>query len=1669
MTDTDWPYDFQAAEERLDLSEIRKQGLFFLKRSLNIDRLIAFVGVGSSMAYGRVSWGELGSVQVSQIIDVYETLYPNALRDRPQPPPSTISPLVEQLHALQDSVNSEDGDTITLAMQIAEQVWTLSNENELNELKNRFGLSKDVATSGRELFGKSKDAPAPGHRLFRKSIMLETIDATSHIKRILSNPFKDSGSDPIGDWASTIDAPTLDRFPTVPANLDRLFTTKAIGAIAAAAKIISAEVRDDAKASACELDAALLAAEIADLMVSAAHRARPASGIQPVRYYSLGLVFDLYRFALPDHKRKDHLVSIVTLLKEHCNDSPELLRAKLIPPDDDPLWILFERLGIRRFITTNYDLEIERMFAHAGFSPTDYSAQAHLEGEDIERIGNMGGRSREIVLRESSAADFIDFAAGSGFYLAQVAHIHGRATDGDEVVVTDKDYQHTYVGERPEQKLQISAREGFEILFGGNPVLFVGLSLAEGDVMRPLREFASQNIRRNNSVIALREATETAAKRDAFTLQQYVRHRVYVIHYGFRGDGACWLEAFQLYFKQLETFIGIARDASSTPDGLNKHQKEIHDRGLALAKAVGMKSWTAAEIDHEFDSDNDTCRIGFELAFVYGIQTFIFNALSSDLYKNPKADDLLKVTLLRALKRARNGVITAALNARLRGLMTEWQDWSGSWLGESPRHRVANRHFASGRTAPVHPDDLRYLDESTRPTQEDLSSAQYRNNVQALYKARWYRQLFEEPRTVADITQAEFDLILTDFLRSQAGPLSNARVFLVSGPRGAGKGAFFFELSRYGDFLLQPGESVQDLKRRPERRYAGQFIASLSFSSEIASVWDALIDFLIDPTQTTSEATDSAELTEKVGRIERMRTALLGAKRAAEGARTKIMSEAVEGRQILDVAPRFLIVLHAFDLLFERDGYPKNAEIRLLCDLFLENENVPVDFVLICREDKIPLYFRKDSSKQIRKSRRQKCRRKVLTLISDPPIDRNARRSVAVQASIDRSDLYVDGTGPARFLAYILPYWTAKPATAAKLPGPVKNSRFLATIYLLVECDIRARSHGEVDVDSFRRRVEQSRSSRGRSSSDDVIDRILRYWAERVPDLTADGALTLHSLGVSSTVALADPDVAAASDFGLQELLIRHLAVISVPVDAAVLAVCPQVRKRVSTLLDVGRKPPTSPPDARKLRVIQLALAILASRGLAFRFFTPSLAVGSQRTAEDPLPQRYQVHRLLQLYIYRRMGSQNIEPADAYFFSVSIYTSQTRELPTLGANGYAFLNDLIDGLIGYPRSEPGAVDTTAITTAIGARRLRAAIGLARTLFSIGVVARFANLKEVRIPHPPRVGYFEHHRLALRWMLLLAKKLDKAAAKQAGTYLPPFYRDEILWLYNEAGVFSLAQGQCDDAAALFSAALTQARKIEGPKNSPIRRRILINLASCEINRGRLARARDQLSEVVRSAEEDEIIRTIAEGYFGLIDHIEGSLVEANDQYDRAIKTLRELGRSRPVSIFLCCRAELHRHRNDHNLAEADLRDAVDIARRAGYEDTAWFAMVSKARMDATRNDARAFRKISEDLAKAEDYVEAMDIPYLRCEISYARAIILLKQGEYILAGQQATRAIRTATLNGLSLRALAYRNLLAEIHLERGWEEQAERMKTHVREAARSIGYRLLLQRMTKAE
>jgi tetratricopeptide (TPR) repeat protein len=1765
-----WHYDWLRTENYLNPVDIEEQGKFLLYRGLNLGRLIAFLGSGVSTAYGRVTWAELGLVVLQGV---------EAFRDRlgALPPKvhddTALGGLLDRVLSLREQVLSGRGEEITLAMHLAERIFAHVTESFANEPVVLHELAIIFRLNPLHLDGKP--GPELGRKVFRQIIRQETYDEVAYVRRLLSSAWRIADRrlepDAVDALASKYEIDRLDRFRNrIRHRQARMLFASALFGASGAVPACAREVIKPR--TACEGSLPALAGALVDkiltFLAEEAARMKPAQAgrdrngpvvatrvLRPSAWPAVALLLDVLRYLIyeppeeavaprpegPRHLRQGDQRAKAALVSCSLSRSPALRkiakalaksagkpdpaetvagdstgghgdgvggpneRARLIPHDHDPLWQLAIALGVTRFATLNFDLEIERLLQDALFQQTDYPDQAHLSEREIERFGPLGGRARDFVLGPTTIADFIDFASGEGPYDYQVVHLHGRSTDQDEVVLTERDYQRIYVGEDASHE---AMHAGFEVMFGGNPVLFVGVGLSEGDVLRPLREFASGRTRRNRAIIALRDGSEEPERRDYFTLQQYIRYGAYIIHYGKRTHGEkrhgsetdrneqFWLHLLTAYcgsLKALARQLGERSSAVSVKqtkpliDKLNRLSEDLRDKSEKLFKHLPDPS-KSQEI---FESDGAPCDIRFELKLLQAIDTFCTQCIEAELDERSKT--VFEIVVTRAVDRALSAAKTAALNARLQALKVDWTDWWRDWR-TAPKPRMVTVR---------------------RP-------AKWQYEPSLLAPLRDFRHVVKEPVEAEGPSWAMRDFL--DAVPRLGDSETRGRLFVLSAPRGAGKGSLFAEFARHADLILEGSRSPD--AQEPPRRYAGFYMAGFSFSPETASVWDHLtVLFGATPGAVRKEGGPRDKPPGR-GRIEHLRFALKELSKTADDVAKHFARSANEWQRTM---PRYLLVFNGFDLLFHANGYPKNAEIRAICDvLFNEAREAPLDIVILFRDNVVPLYFRGPSSAAEHASHRALCRGRTFRLMLSES-DRHGQTSIERQAYITsvlgRHDIAVVGASDEQFLElsrHVAPARAGLPQVAddghyfrvlhrsyvddllntSKARALVKefdkflagrkeganvrnarellrmhlgNSRYRMSIMLAIfDSYERCRKANRKLAESERMALHGLLDAIGRgvgiqweAPTDRFFTEVIDYWSHRKAYPEEQLAAIRDAAGAycqPNPGALDSGRTVCAADPVMQEELLRHLAVIAVPVAADVVAVAPRLKEACHLAL----KTPGPDLDAKTvIEMVRAALAILWKRGLALLTENEQLRDGD-RTRIEP---RYTVHRSLQFYVYRKLGSQETEPADAFAFTVSLYAAQTRSLPSLSSNAYAFLNQFIDALIGYPSRSP-PVPTDGF---IRARALRAALGIARTLYSLGVVARFADLPGLERPDPPRLGYFERHRLALRWMLEQAKEHDKdtdsaiknlsdakakAECQTERAHHRPFYRDDIVWLYNECGVFSLAQGQLHDAGALFSMAKRGARGIEGTVVGPIGRRIRMNSALAALERGRFGQAARDWSEIIGTPDEDETVRMTARGYMGLLHHIGGDASTAMVCYDAAIARLESLKRPRPVSIFLRHRGNLLRSLNKLGDARRDIERAYATASAAGLQDLLWLAHVELAALDIhdpqKRGDSGAIIK---KLEEAEKYADKMDIPRLTCHVMSVYASLLLAQGETGRAGQLVTRALRIATLNGMTLRGISFRILLASIRRARGRMEEADRIRDQALAAARRIGYR----------
>lgn len=542
------------------------------------------------------------------------------------------------------------------------------------------------------------------------------------------------------------------------------------------------------------------------------------------------------------------------------------------------------------------------------------------------------------------------------------------------------------------------------------------------------------------------------------------------------------------------------------------------------------------------------------------------------------------------------------------------------------------------------------------------------------------------------------------------------------------------------------------------------------------------------------------------------------------------------------------------------------------------------------------------------------------------------------------------------------------------------------------------------------------------------------------------------------------------NDCELHLLILRHLAVIGAPCSADILVRTPQI-------LDYFDKLPEGRERSRNLRVMQ-ALTVLAERGLIFRLEPhPRLAELYRQCANDKEREayfeqgadpvhtyRYGLHRLMQRHILQKMGSGPREFAEINSLAPSVYASMPADLPRLNQESYQFLRELVDSLSQYPdrggRDRAGQrwhFGEAAHTTRVQA--LRCALSLVRSTFSVAVVSRFEGIDAGR-SKPPR-GYFEAYRVQVRWLIRKAweifekdgiNPLNYSAEDAAKTQLAAFYRDEIVWLYNECGVICLVQGNLRDAASLLRQAIHFNREIEGLRDGgPQYNHLSLNLAVTQIERGRLESAFKRLQAICESerrySSRPGRIWHIAHGYLGLVQHLRGDLDDAERRYTRAIRVLRVYDDSRACSIFSKHLGDLERMRGRTDEARMHIKSAISFAQAGGHEDLHKRARLSLILVDIATRTKRDFsiRSTLAQLQLIEDYAETMEMPSLLSDVLTVRARLLLEQGESTLAGSLLSRAMVMAKRNGMNLRLNSAMTNYARVLAMRGLKDQANQL------------------------
>lgn len=565
---------------------------------------------------------------------------------------------------------------------------------------------------------------------------------------------------------------------------------------------------------------------------------------------------------------------------------------------------------------------------------------------------------------------------------------------------------------------------------------------------------------------------------------------------------------------------------------------------------------------------------------------------------------------------------------------------------------------------------------------------------------------------------------------------------------------------------------------------------------------------------------------------------------------------------------------------------------------------------------------------------------------------------------------------------------------------------------------------------------------------------------------------------------------------GLALEILRAMAFIGAPVEAAVLLHVPRIRQILGSVRE-GADTLLKTLEALRIRAFVIKIAHFEDY--------PGSGQG--------LWQRFGLHTAVSAELRHQFGVPVSESKLSTSFNMSLYVAQPVDGFIPEAAIHDELGNLIDHLIGAYKDElhpeetpggplappPGGSRCAPAATA----SLRAALGVVRGYHSTTSLLTIDS--DDRVAVEDRAGVLLEHAERLETLLRVYKKLKRARHRAGARVAPalcgpePFYPDDLVWIHNELGVVYLAQGDLYSARRSFQHALQVNREfVEFGDDSHNWRRITMNQVLLDIERAQLTEAERKLEKiensinlrppVARSEETDRfrfirchfgkgapaerscfdpqimheeiLMAGLVLGHRALCHHLRGHLRTAEPLYEDAIAVLRRLGEHRGYAFFQLRFAQLRKLIHSEGGDEVEVRLAVTAAEAVRQMDIAYHARITQADRSwhHPQADARTRRRALRHLTDALAYAAVMDLHRVRVDAGMLLARLKLESGDYETALEHATEAMALAARYGLSLRKISLRLDIGQILIRRGDPKSGAALIDRATEAADRFGY-----------
>ncbi|MEO1679584.1 MAG: SIR2 family protein [Pseudomonadota bacterium] len=349
-------------------------------------------------------------------------------------------------------------------------------------------------------------------------------------------------------------------------------------------------------------------------------------------------------------------------------------------------------------------------------------------------------------------------------------------------------------------------------------------------------------------------------------------------------------------------------------------------------------------------------------------------------------------------------------------------------------------------------------------------------------------------------------------------------------------------------------------------------------------------------------------------------------------------------------------------------------------------------------------------------------------------------------------------------------------------------------------------------------------------------------------------------------------------------------------------------------------------------------------------------------------------------------------------------------------------------------------------------------------------ASYLRLFNLHVPNKreSRLKQFEMakrmHRVVLEAKAIGFMKLQKTSRNRLRH---PYYRDEIAWLYNERGLASLIQGRIFDAIPLFRQALSimsHSRKpqLDTKAYHSAERRIQLNVAIAQIERGNVAQARAILSDLETSSvsvsrSTPSRVHAYAKGYLALCDHLGGSFERARKDYKEVLDDLVTTRALRGVALFNRHLGSLLQEERNYEQARLHFELSINAAAQAEQRDVQNLAFCARAKLHILEDEPAKAKALVEQV---KQYAESMGLYRIMAEALLVDAQLKEAAGEYVVAAESAAHSIAITTRHGMRLLKISGLVLYGRIQAQRNLISLASTMLTEAKSEAENHGYQI---------